>query len=60
MSEWSHGDASDIDGQTDRSDGALGKADIEHVAIRNGAEGSATWPEGWDHDRGGVFKRRTW
>ena len=33
MSEWSRGDASDIDGQTDRSNGAFGKTDTEHVAI---------------------------
>jgi hypothetical protein len=40
--QWSRGDASDIDGQAKRPNGALGESDIEHVAIGNGAEGSAT------------------
>ena len=31
-SERSRGDASDIDGKTERSNGAFGKSDIEHVA----------------------------
>ena len=30
--EWSRGDASDIDGQTERSNGADGKSDIEGKA----------------------------
>jgi hypothetical protein len=33
LPEWSRGDASDIGGQTDRSNGAFRKSDIEHVAI---------------------------
>ena len=33
-SEWSRGDASDIDGQTERSNGASGKSDIEGKAAR--------------------------
>jgi hypothetical protein len=34
VSEWSRGDASDIDGQTDRSNGAFGKSDIEGKVAR--------------------------
>jgi hypothetical protein len=34
MSEWSRGDASDIDGKTERSSGAFGKGDIEGKAAR--------------------------
>jgi hypothetical protein len=34
MSERSRGDASDIDGQTDRSNGAFGKSDIEGKVAR--------------------------
>jgi len=33
-SEWSRGDASDIDGQTERSNGAFGKSDIEGKTAR--------------------------
>jgi hypothetical protein len=33
-SERSRGDASDIDGQTDRSNGAFGKSDIERKTAR--------------------------
>jgi len=36
-SERSRGDASDIDGQTDRSNGAFGKTDIEGKAAREAA-----------------------
>ena len=35
--EWSRGDASDIDGQTDRSNGAYGKSDIEGKTAREAA-----------------------
>jgi hypothetical protein len=34
VNEWSRGDASDIDGQTERSHGAFGKSDIEGKAGR--------------------------
>jgi len=36
--EWSRGDASDIDGQTDRSNGAFGKSDIEGKAAMGSGE----------------------
>ena len=35
--EWSRGDASGIDGQTDRSNGAFGKSDIEGKTAREAA-----------------------
>ena len=38
MSEWSHGDASDIDGQTERSNGAFGQSDIEGKAAMGSGE----------------------
>ena len=41
MSERSRGDASDMDGQTARSNGAFGKSDIEGKAARVAA--SETW-----------------
>ncbi len=37
-SEWSRGDASDIDGQTERSNGASGKSDIEGKAAMGSGE----------------------
>ena len=38
MSERSRGDASDIDGQTQRSNGAFGKSDIEGKAAMGSGE----------------------
>jgi hypothetical protein len=38
MSEWSHGDASDIDGQTERSNGAFGQSDMEGKAAMGSGE----------------------
>jgi hypothetical protein len=38
MSEWSRGDASDIDGQTERSNGAFGQSDIEGKAAMGSGE----------------------
>src|SRR5882724_2675667 len=35
--EWSRGDASNIDGQTERSNGAFGKSDIEGKTAREAA-----------------------
>src|SRR5882724_4582162 len=35
--EWSRGDTSDIDGQTERSNGAFGKSDIEGKTAREAA-----------------------
>ena len=35
--EWSRGDTSDIDGRTDRSNGAFGKSDIERKTAREAA-----------------------
>jgi hypothetical protein len=48
MSEWSRGDASDIDGQTKRSNGAFGESDIEGKAAvgsgeRTGKQTSFKW-----------------
>jgi hypothetical protein len=37
-SEWSRGDASDIDGQTGRTNGAFGKSDIEGKAAMGSGE----------------------
>jgi len=37
MSERSRGDASDIDGQTERSNGVFGKSDIEGKTAREAA-----------------------
>ena len=37
-SEWSRGDASDIDGKTDRSNGAFGESDIEGKAAVGSGE----------------------
>jgi hypothetical protein len=34
LDEWSRWDASDIDGKTDRSNGALGQSDIEGKTAR--------------------------
>jgi hypothetical protein len=50
-SEWSRGDASDIDGQAGRSNGAFGKSDIEGKAAMVAASelGSERVSNGREH-----------
>ena len=51
VNEWSRGDASDIDGQTERSNGAFGKSDIEGKAAMEAASelGSERVSNGREH-----------